>query len=138
MHFIWRLHSIKKSRLESGLTKTKKLQGAVHFSVVYPKSSFKINGSSNQAKVSQKSPFLTLYVRKIYPNLDRKHNFKTGNKCQAITIGIGTCIKAKLGPTLRLLLQNPDKELNRRELLTQPMRVQVVGLPHTATILLSE
>ena len=25
--------------------------------------------------------------------------------------------------------QNPDKEMNRRELLNQPMRVQIAGLP---------
>ena len=29
--------------------------------------------------------------------------------------------------------QNPDKEMNRRELSNQPMRVQIAGLPHTVT-----
>ena len=34
--------------------------------------------------------------------------------------------------------QNPNKEMNRRELLNQPMRVQIAGLPHTVIISLSE
>ena len=35
--------------------------------------------------------------------------------------------------TLRYLPQNPDKEVNRQELLTQPMRVQITGLPSINT-----
>ena len=31
-----------------------------------------------------------------------------------------------------------NKEMNRRELLNQPMRVQIAGLPHTDIISLSE
>ena len=34
--------------------------------------------------------------------------------------------------------QNPDKEINMWELLNQPMRVQIAGLPHTVIISLSE
>ena len=34
--------------------------------------------------------------------------------------------------------QNPDKEMNRQELLNQPMRVQIAGLPCTVIISLSE
>ena len=34
--------------------------------------------------------------------------------------------------------QNPDKEMNRRELLNQLMRVQIAGLPYTVIISLSE
>ena len=34
--------------------------------------------------------------------------------------------------------QIPNKEMNRGELLKQPMRVQIAGHPHTVTISLSE
>ena len=35
-------------------------------------------------------------------------------------------------------VENPDKEQNRQELLTHPMRVQIAGLPGTVIISLSE
>ena len=40
--------------------------------------------------------------------------------------------------TVQQISQNPNKEMNRRELLNQPMRVQIAGLPHTVIISLSE
>ena len=41
-------------------------------------------------------------------------------------------------PLVKESPQNPNKEMNRRELLNQPMRVQIAGLPHTVIIPLSE
>ena len=35
-------------------------------------------------------------------------------------------------------VQNPDKEMNRREVLNQPMREQIAGLSQTFIISLSE
>ena len=40
--------------------------------------------------------------------------------------------------TFGSMSQNPNKEMNRQELLNQPMRVQFAGLPHTVIISLSE
>jgi len=37
-----------------------------------------------------------------------------------------------------MITENPNKEMNRREVLNQPMREQIAGLPHTVIISISE